>query len=98
VLPSPRKLIRPRLLRVGPCRTLNNRVVVHAFVVNRHPDDIDLFSGAISEYPEGQGLLGPTIACLLSQQFNKLKFGDRFWFETNDPYTGFTLGRTPSNS
>lgn len=59
----------------------------------RHPDDIDLFSGAISERPEGNGLVGPTFACILSEQFRNLKFGDRFWFETRDPVTGFSLGK-----
>ncbi|PVD30062.1 hypothetical protein C0Q70_09323 [Pomacea canaliculata] len=59
--------------------------------IYEHPDDIDLFSGAISERPEGNGLVGPTFACILSEQFRNLKFGDRFWFETRDPVTGFSL-------
>ncbi|XP_070211050.1 salivary peroxidase/catechol oxidase-like isoform X2 [Littorina saxatilis] len=58
--------------------------------VYRHVDDIDVFSGGISERAEGGGLVGPLFACILSQQFSNLKFGDRFWFETSDQNTGFT--------
>ncbi|KAL8576330.1 hypothetical protein ACOMHN_006253 [Nucella lapillus] len=58
--------------------------------IYRHPDDIDVFSGAISERAEGGGLVGPTFACIIAEQFNRVKYGDRFWFETNDPVTGLT--------
>ncbi|XP_076461478.1 salivary peroxidase/catechol oxidase-like [Babylonia areolata] len=58
--------------------------------VYSHPDDIDIFSGGISERPLAGGLVGPTFACLLAKQFKKIKIGDRFWFETSDPVTRFT--------
>lgn len=58
--------------------------------VYQHPDDIDLFSGAMAELREGSGLVGPTVGCLLSEQFRHVKLGDRFWYETSDPNTGFT--------
>ncbi|XP_046342548.2 peroxidase-like [Haliotis rufescens] len=56
----------------------------------RSPDDIDLFSGGISERPVAGGLLGNTFSCIVGRQFELLKIGDRFWYETNDEYVGFT--------
>ncbi|XP_071078861.1 salivary peroxidase/catechol oxidase-like isoform X2 [Haliotis cracherodii] len=56
----------------------------------RSPDDIDLFSGGISERPVDGGLLGNTFSCIVGRQFELLKIGDRFWYETNDEYVGFT--------
>ncbi|PVD24185.1 hypothetical protein C0Q70_14655 [Pomacea canaliculata] len=53
-------------------------------------DDIDLFTGLMSEKPLAGGLVGPTLGCLLGIQFHSLKFGDRFYFETVSELEGFT--------
>ncbi|KAK3578125.1 hypothetical protein CHS0354_010075 [Potamilus streckersoni] len=58
--------------------------------VYRHPDDIDIFPGGISETPLPGGVIGPLFGCIVGQQFLNLKKGDRFYYENAFPNTGFT--------
>ncbi|KAG8326981.1 hypothetical protein J6590_108411 [Homalodisca vitripennis] len=53
-------------------------------------DDIDMYTGALSEFPIEGGLVGPTITCLVSDQFKRLKQGDSFWYETDKKPQAFT--------
>ena len=71
-----------------------NHVVLRSMKIYlfSHPDDIDLYTGAMSEMKDGNALVGPTFACILGRQFRELKRGDRFWYENPFPKTGFTLG------
>ncbi|KAK7580575.1 hypothetical protein V9T40_001204 [Parthenolecanium corni] len=52
--------------------------------------DIDLYTGGLSEIPIAGGLLGPTLTCLIADQFYRLKYGDRFWYETYEKPQAFT--------
>ncbi|KAK7084497.1 hypothetical protein SK128_008778 [Halocaridina rubra] len=59
--------------------------------IYRHVDDIDLFIGGLSERPLTGGLLGPTLTCIITDQFYRIKKGDRYWFESrNMPGGAFT--------
>ncbi|XP_071090965.1 salivary peroxidase/catechol oxidase-like [Haliotis cracherodii] len=58
--------------------------------VYKDPEDIDLFTGGVSEKPIEKSLVGPLFTCLLGRQFSALKRGDRFWYELSDPVTRFT--------
>ena len=53
-------------------------------------EDIDLFTGGLSEVPLKGALVGPTFACVIGIQFQKLKKCDRFWYETSDAAVRFT--------
>ena len=53
-------------------------------------EDIDLWTGGVSEFPVPGAVVGPTFACIIAQQFSFLRRGDRFWFENRDFPSSFT--------
>lgn len=44
-------------------------------------EDLDLIVGLIMEQSVHGSLYGPTTVCIMGEQYYRLKYGDRFWFE-----------------
>ncbi|KAH7636467.1 peroxinectin-like protein 6 [Dermatophagoides farinae] len=53
----------------------------HLSRVYSHVDDIDFWVAGNLEKPLQEGILGPTFSCIVGEQFRRLKYGDRFWYE-----------------
>ena len=47
----------------------------------KSPDDIDLFAGGLVEEIVHGSRVGPVFQCIISEQFKRLRQGDRFWYE-----------------
>lgn len=63
----------------------------NAFIdIVRHPDDIDLWSGGVSEKSLPGSMLGPTFACIIATQLSYIRRGDRFWYELPNQPSSFT--------
>ncbi|XP_042875863.1 peroxidase-like [Penaeus japonicus] len=71
---------------------MSNKTVKRYSDIYRHPDDIDLWSGGVSERPLPGSMVGPTFSCLIGLTFKELRYGDRFWYENRGGYeSDFTL-------
>ncbi|KAF0293214.1 Peroxidasin [Amphibalanus amphitrite] len=64
--------------------------VDHVQMLYRSIEHVDLYVGGLLERPLEGAAVGPTFACLLTDQFVRLKAGDRFWYESGDPNVRFT--------
>ncbi|CAN8003226.1 unnamed protein product, partial [Ixodes hexagonus] len=57
-------------------------------------EDVDLFPAALAEKPVLGGMIGPTFACLIAEQFVRLRNGDRFWYENGGLASSFRPGNS----
>lgn len=58
-----------------------------------HPDNVDLWIGGMLEQAEGDAKMGPTFACIIADQFRRLRDGDRFWYENPGVFTAGQLAQ-----
>jgi len=62
----------------------------------KNVDDIDLFVGGVLEINQQEdAVVGPTFMCIIAENFLKVKFEDRYFYEAGNgtnPYP-FTPGR-----
>ncbi|XP_050402018.1 peroxidasin homolog, partial [Patella vulgata] len=66
--------------------------------VYTHVDNIDLFVGGMSETPAPGAKIGPTFLCIISNQFMRLRDGDRFWYENPGVFTPEQLDQIKQSS
>ncbi|CAG7734293.1 unnamed protein product [Allacma fusca] len=71
--------------------SMNNITVKRYAQIYVHPQDIDLWSGGVSERPLPGAMVGPTFACIIATQFSNARRGDRFWYELGGLPHSFTL-------
>lgn len=69
---------------------LTNRTAYQYSKLFQHVDDIDVWSGGISERKLPGAAVGPTFACLIARQFSNTRRGDRFWYENPGLPSSFT--------
>jgi hypothetical protein len=53
----------------------------------KHPDNIDLYTGAMVEDPVVNGMIGSTLSCIIGDQFKRLRDGDRFFYKNPGVFT-----------
>lgn len=63
-----------------PPKELSRETWVKFSNIYKKPSDIELFPGGMSEIPIPGAIVGPTFACIIGEQFRRLKFGDRYFF------------------
>jgi peroxidase len=62
----------------------NEKIRTKLKEVYGHPDNVDLWVGAVAEQILPLSKVGPTFQCLLIEQFRRLRDGDRFYYEVNN--------------
>ncbi|CAB3400911.1 unnamed protein product [Caenorhabditis bovis] len=55
------------------------------------PENIDLWVGGVTEKRTSEALMGPTLACIIADQFRRTRDGDRFWYENDEVFTKMQL-------
>lgn len=53
----------------------------------KSPNDIDIFAAGMAEHHSGRKMLGPTFQCILRKQFERLRDGDRFFYDARGVFT-----------
>ena len=73
-------------------RNFDDETIQKLTEVYTNVDDIDFFTGGMSEKSLPDGLVGKTFGCIIATQFEKLRKCDRFWYENYQDHQniGFT--------
>ncbi|XP_008062545.1 lactoperoxidase isoform X2 [Carlito syrichta] len=80
-------LSQPKTLEELKAVLKNERLAKELLSLYGTPDNIDIWVGATAEPLVERGRVGPLLACLLGKQFQKIRDGDRFWWENPGVFT-----------
>ncbi|CAI5456137.1 unnamed protein product [Caenorhabditis angaria] len=65
----------------------NDTVISKLKILYGVPQNIDLWVGGVTERRTSEALMGPTLACIIADQFRRLRDGDRFWYENEEMFS-----------
>lgn len=65
----------------------NNRLARDLIRLYRTPRNIDVWVGGVAEPFVDGGRVGPLFACLIATQFQRIRQGDRLWWENDKVFT-----------
>ncbi|XP_031426881.1 eosinophil peroxidase-like [Clupea harengus] len=67
---------------------MNNRELAHELMeLYGTVDNIDVWLGGVAEPFVNGGRVGPLFACIIARQFQRIRQGDRLWWENDDVFT-----------
>ncbi|BES92212.1 Animal haem peroxidase [Nesidiocoris tenuis] len=69
---------------------MSNSTINRYTTIFDNPNDVDLWSGGVSERPLPGSMIGPTFGCIIATQFSYARRGDRFWYELPNQPSSFT--------
>lgn len=58
--------------------------------VYHSPHDVDLLVGGLAERADGDSLLGPTLSCIIADQFMRTRRGDRYFYSNEEQPVPFS--------
>ncbi|XP_068209446.1 peroxidase-like isoform X2 [Palaemon carinicauda] len=82
--------LRPILSFADLAAEMTNNTALQYSQIYSSVDDIDLWSAGVSERPLPGSLLGPTFSCIIATQMQRLRKGDRYWYELPGQPSSFT--------
>ncbi|KAH8236646.1 hypothetical protein KR026_007355 [Drosophila bipectinata] len=62
-------------------QAVDNATLVSIRQIYESPQDVDVYTGALSEPPMEGAIFGPLLSCMVSDQFLRIKLGDSHWYE-----------------
>ncbi|XP_069577628.1 eosinophil peroxidase-like isoform X1 [Brachyistius frenatus] len=81
------KLSQPRNLAELTTVLNNTQLAKKLLELYGTPDNIDVWLGGVAEPFVDGGRVGPLFACLIATQFEKIRQGDRLWWENDNVFT-----------
>lgn len=78
--------------------TISTDEIVNKLDVYNDINDVDLWVGGLAENPFNGGLVGETFHCIIRDQFQRLRDGDRFWYQKPGVFSKSQLAELESTT